>query len=63
MKNEKIRQEITKNRIKYYEVAAGVGISPGTLSVWLREELSPQKEKLVMKSIEGIISKMGRCEV
>lgn len=61
MKNEKIRQEILKNRIKYYEVAEVLGISPGTFSVWLRNELSPEKEQLVMKSIDSIVSKMRCC--
>lgn len=58
MKNEKIRQAILKNRIKYYEVAAVLGISPGTFSVWLRSELSPEKERLVMKAIDSFVSKV-----
>ena len=61
MKNEKIRQEILKNRLKYYEVAEVLGISPGTFSVWLRNELSPEKEQLVMKSIDSVVSKMRCC--
>lgn len=61
MKNEKIRQKILENRIKYYEVAAVLGISPGTFSVWLRSELSPEKEQLVIESIDSIVSKMRCC--
>ncbi len=58
MKNEKIRQAILKNRIKYYEVAAVLGISPGTFSVWLREEFTPEREREVLKVIDSIVSKM-----
>ena len=52
MNNLKIRQAIAKHRLKYYEVAKEIGISPFTLSVWLREELAPEREKLVMKAID-----------
>ncbi len=61
MNNLKIRQAIEDNRLKYYEVVAACGVSPSTLSVWLRGELSPEKENLVMKSIDSIISKMRCC--
>lgn len=58
MKNEKIRQAILKNRIKYYEVADVLGISPGTLSVWLRKEFTPEQEQEVLKAINSIVSKI-----
>ncbi len=61
MNNLKIRQAIEHNRLKYYEVAAACGVSSSTFSVWLRSELSPEKEQFVMKSIDSIISKMCCC--
>lgn len=57
MTNIKIRQLIAKNRLKYYEVAAACGISSCTFSVWLREELSPEREQLVMRAIEKLTGK------
>jgi len=61
MNNMKIRKAIADNRLKYYEVAAACGISSSTFSVWLRNELSPEKEQLVMKSIDSIVSSMRCC--
>lgn len=57
MNNLKIRKAIAKNRLKYYEVAAACGISSSTFSVWLREELSPEREQLVIKAIEKLTGK------
>lgn len=57
MNNLKIRKAIAKNRLKYYEVAAACGISSSTFSVWLREELSPEREDLIMKAIKDLIEK------
>ena len=57
MTNLKIRQAIARNRLKYYEVAAACGISSCTFSVWLREELSPEREQLVIKAIEKLTGK------
>lgn len=58
MNNQKVRQAITNNRLKYYEVAAACGVSGSTFSVWLRDELPPEKEQLVMKAIDTIVSKV-----
>lgn len=55
MTNLAIRQAIARHRLRYYEVAAACGISSSTFSVWLRNELSPEKERLVMRSINNII--------
>lgn len=57
MKNQKIRQAIEKNRLKYYEVAAVCGISPSTFCVWLRDELVGERQERVMKAIDTIIGK------
>lgn len=58
MTNQKIRQAIAKHRIKYYEVAAACGVSSSTLSVWLREEFTPERRQRVLKAIDSIVSKM-----
>lgn len=54
MSNKQIRQIIKKKRLRHYEVAKEIGISPYTLSVWLRYELSdtPGRERIVMEAID-----------
>jgi hypothetical protein len=49
--NLEVRQEIAKKRLKHYEVAQSLGISPYTLSVWLRTELSAEQKKKILKAI------------
>lgn len=54
MNNIEIRQEIERKRLKYYEVAKVIGITPVTLSVWLQEELTPERKKRVCQAIDSI---------
>jgi len=49
--NLEIREAIEKKRLKHYEVAQSLGISPYTLSVWLRTELSAEQKKKILKAI------------
>lgn len=58
MTNLAIRQTIARHRLKYYEVAKEIGISPFTFSIWLREEFAPEREQEVLKAIDSIILKM-----
>lgn len=39
MFNSEIRNIISDNRLKYWEVAEKIGISDSRFSVWLRKEL------------------------
>lgn len=45
--NQDIRKAIQDSGVKYYELAHELGISHGTLSVWLRYELSQEKKDLI----------------
>lgn len=54
LNNIEIRQEIEHKRLKYYEVARAIGITPVTLSVWLQEELTPERKERVRHAIETI---------
>ncbi len=54
LNNLDIRQEIEHKRLKYYEVARACGITPVTLSVWLQEELTPERKERVQKAIRSI---------
>lgn len=57
MSNIKIRQKMIGNAIKSYQLADAVGISPSTLSVWLRKELTGNRLKRVEKALDILISK------
>lgn len=46
--NVEIRQAIERKRIRHYEIAKKLGISPYTFSVWLRYELTPEKKEKVL---------------
>lgn len=52
--NMEIRQAIEKKRLKYYEVAAALGVTPYTFSHWLQKEIKPEKKKEILKAIKGI---------
>jgi len=52
--NQEVRQAIEKKRLRYYEVADALGITRGTLSVWLSKELSPDKKQEVLDAIDKI---------
>lgn len=60
MNNLKIRQAITRHRLKYYEVAKEIGVSPFTFSVWLREELAPERQQEVLKAIDSLVRQQER---
>lgn len=49
--NLEVRQAIEKKRLKHYELAEYLQISPYTLSVWLRTEMDQEKKKKVLKAI------------
>lgn len=54
MKNIEIRNKIAEKRLRYYEVAAALGITNSTFSNWLRFELSAEKRERVLRAIESI---------
>ncbi len=55
MKNQDIRDAISKSGVKYWELADRYGIAQSTLSVRLRKEL-PESEKLRLFSLIQEIS-------
>lgn len=54
MKNKAIRNAITCAGLRYWEVAKEIGVSPYTLSIWLREELSGERRSRVEAAIEKL---------
>ena len=56
MANQEIKNLILKKRLKYYEVAEAMGISPGYLSTLLRKELTDEMKTKVVDAINTIIN-------
>ena len=54
MKNQDIRNEITKAGLKLWQIAEKLGINDGNFSRMLRKELSAEKKE----KIRGIIKKL-----
>ncbi len=52
--NLEIRQEIMKKQIPYYKLAALIGISNCSLSVWLRTPLSPERKARIEQALAQI---------
>lgn len=54
MKNSKIRELIRKNKIYQYRIAETIGISEFTLCRWFRNELTKDKEEMIISAIEEL---------
>lgn len=54
LNNLEIRQMIERKRLRYYEVARQVGITPVTLSTWMQTELTDERKERVLKAIESL---------
>ena len=52
--NLEIRKMIESKRLKYYEVANACGVTPGTLSLWLQTDLTPERHQRIVKAIKSI---------
>lgn len=51
--NIDIRELIQRKRLKYFEVAAAIGINPHTFSQWLQTELNEERKERVLKAIDS----------
>lgn len=61
MNNEKTRKAIMRAGLRYWEVAQAAGVSPYTLSIWLRQELSGKRLERVEAAIASLSKRKG-CE-
>lgn len=59
MKNKKIRQAIENQGLKYWEVAAEIGINRCTLTEWLRQELTGDR----LARVENAINQLSKERV
>ncbi len=55
MTSNEIKQILKEKRIYQWEVAKVLGITEFTLTRWLREDLSHEKEEEIMKIIDQIM--------
>jgi len=58
MNNQEIRAAIRDSRLRHYEVAEAAGVSPYTLSVWLRYEMSEEKKGMVNSAIKKALENL-----
>lgn len=58
-KNQDIRQEIAKRRLRQYEVAQVLQISEFTLSRWLHSKLEPERRERILKAIDKAAERIG----
>jgi predicted XRE-type DNA-binding protein len=59
MKNLQIREAAAQARIKFWEIAAALGVNDSTLSRWLRVELSDDEQERILTIIRDIKEKEG----
>ena len=52
--NYEIRKRIQKSRIKYYEIAAALGITYGTFSQWMLMEMTSERRERTLEAIERL---------
>ena len=62
MANERIREEAKRWGIPLWRIGKEVGRSEVTMIRWLREELSPDKAKLVQEAIDRIKAGDRECK-
>ena len=54
MNSFEIKQILLQNDIRHWQLAHCIGISPYTLSVWLRQEVSGEREKRVQAALKKL---------
>lgn len=56
--NTKLRERIDKSGLYLWQLASKMGISAGTITLWLREELAETDERRI--KIEEVLDKLER---
>ena len=54
MANETIKREAKKARVPLWKIAEQLEITPTTLSVWFRHELSRERQREIFEIIEQL---------
>ncbi|WP_225422957.1 hypothetical protein [Companilactobacillus jidongensis] len=53
-KNEKLREKIKNEDLKYWEIANTIGITDSTFSRWLRTPLNDERKQRVLDAISEL---------
>lgn len=57
--NEKIRETVEQYGIRYWQIAATIGINRVTLCEWMRFPLTGEREEKVQSAIQKLIEERG----
>ena len=60
--NNEIRRQARIHDVRFWQIAKKIGCVPGTLSVWMREELPHEKRELIIAAIKEIVDERGEGE-
>lgn len=52
--NTELRELIANSGLHYWQIAVAAGISAGTLTVWMRTPLTPERQERVNKALEAL---------
>ena len=61
-KNLRIRKLVSDAGMYLWELADAVGVSPTTLSTWLRHTLTPDKEQRILNAIDKLNRRNAKRE-
>ena len=61
-KNLRIRKLVSDAGMYLWELADAVGVSPTTLSTWLRHTLTPDKEQRILAAIDKLNRRNAKRE-
>ena len=56
MTNEEIRKSVFMNRLTYRKIAAKIGVTPETITRWMREELTDWRKELMEQTIADMVA-------
>ena len=54
MENQEIRNLIARKRFNYWEIAAVIGISPYSLSKWMRQPLTDDHKSKILAAVKEL---------
>ena len=54
MENQEIRNLIARKRFNYWEIAAVIGISPYSLSKWMRHPLTDDHKSKILAAVKEL---------
>jgi len=62
MTNLEIRETLRTRKIRYWQLADAVGVSPYSLSVWLRHDLTGDRLTRVSNALDSLLNPNQQTE-